>query len=353
MTTTDQRRDISEFLCVFWDAECCDPENWEYVPSTYGVEGAHLVGHPQMKLWDELNSNWQNPGRRGGIDIGKCREMRSDIEQNGINYKEGSMIYWEADTSNKINAFHREYVSSEIDIPGWMGQAMRFDSQVAKVRFACKSNNRRNLVHSNSSVDDVETSVREVIQLLGTYTTAAIQAEVKELGEHLSDTTRDTICTRIINDFTFDKKMKQVDRYTKRNADAIPTILERIDDPWVEEFWNDPDQITHVCYTQNFDQRAGALLAAADEAASVPAPLNIIWSVPVPRPNQTLDVLRQKVFTFQLKGLEDKLLNLFHLTEHHRQFFPWNHPDAQHRFVAQHRDEPIEVLIKIPNRNFN
>ena len=110
MTKTENRRDISEFLCGYWDAESCNPDNWEYKPHTYGVEGAHLVGHPQMKLWDELNSNWQNPGRRGGIDIGKCREMRADIEQNGINYKEGSVIYWEADTSNKINAFHREYV---------------------------------------------------------------------------------------------------------------------------------------------------------------------------------------------------------------------------------------------------
>ena len=42
------------------------------------------------------------------------------------------------------------------------------------------------------------------------------------------------------------------------------------------------------------------------------------------------------------------------LGERHRDMFPWNHPDAEHRFVAQDNNkENPDVLIKIKNRSYN
>ena len=89
MTVTGQSAAI--FVSQYWDAEACVPENWKYVPSTYGVKGAHLVGTPAMKLWSELQGNWDNPGRKRGIDLGKCGEIKEDIEEFGINIYKGDI----------------------------------------------------------------------------------------------------------------------------------------------------------------------------------------------------------------------------------------------------------------------
>ena len=91
----------ADFLCSYWRPDHCDPDNWNYKPSTYGVKGVELVDNPAMKLFRELTGNWINPGRAYGIDLGKCQEIEDDIRENGINTKEGSMIYWDVDDNSK------------------------------------------------------------------------------------------------------------------------------------------------------------------------------------------------------------------------------------------------------------
>ena len=352
MTVTGQSAAI--FVSQYWDAEACVPENWKYIPNTYGVKGAHLVGKPAMKLWSELQGNWDNPGRKRGIDLGKCGEIKEDIEEFGINTTEGSMIYWEAGTSNKINAFHRETVSADLDISGWMGQAVRFDDEVARIRFACKSNNRKDLVHNNSSPEDVETSVREVTSILGTYTADAVKAEVNDLGAHLSPTTRDKIAKAIITDYTYDDKMEQEDRYTPHNGCSVPNLLEsKIVDPWVEEYWKNDEEETLAVHMVNFEARIGSILSSSRDAIRQDGPLSFIFSVGVPKGKETLQSKRQKVWTTFFAGLEERLLVVGDHTDRWRGQFPWNHPDAEHRFVPQAKGEDKETLIKIPNREFN
>ena len=161
---------VNEFVSKYWGIDHCDPNSWDYKPSTYGIKGVHLVGNPKMKLFSELTGNWNNPGRAYGINVGMCEEIAEDIRDNGIDTKKGSMIYWDVDDSSKINAYHREHVASELNIAGWMGQGVRFDNEKAKIRFACKSNNRKELTHNNTSAKDVETTVRRVLELENTYT---------------------------------------------------------------------------------------------------------------------------------------------------------------------------------------
>ena len=87
----------NQFVSQYWGIDYCDPKSWDYQPSTYGVEGVHLVGTPEMKLFSELTGNWTNPGRSHGINLGMCDEMIEDIRDNGIDTKNGSMIYWDVD----------------------------------------------------------------------------------------------------------------------------------------------------------------------------------------------------------------------------------------------------------------
>jgi hypothetical protein len=32
----------NSFLCQYWDAIACNPDNWTYEPSTYGVSGVEI-----------------------------------------------------------------------------------------------------------------------------------------------------------------------------------------------------------------------------------------------------------------------------------------------------------------------
>ena len=344
---------VNEFVSKYWGIDHCDPNSWDYKPSTYGIKGVHLVGNPKMKLFSELTGNWNNPGRAYGINLGMCEEIAEDIRDNGIDTKKGSMIYWDVDDSSKINAYHREHVASELNITGWMGQGVRFDNEKAKIRFACKSNNRKQLTHNNTSAKDVETTVRRVLELESTYTKKEIQDEVNDLGYHLSSSTRDRIVKDLLVEF-ISKGIKSGERYTQHNADTVWRLLEEIDDPWVENYYNDDDQVTLPLHVDNFEARIGSIIRTASQARTNNAPLHMIFSVKVPTGKETLDTKREKVFSTYLPRLEERILFMTGLTEMHRALFPWNHPDAEHRFVAQDNNkEKFNSLIKIPNRSYN
>ena len=344
----------ADFLCSYWRPDHCDPDNWNYKPSTYGVKGVELVDNPAMKLFRELTGNWINPGRAYGIDLGKCQEIEDDIRENGINTKEGSMIYWDVDDNSKINTYHREHVASQLDIPGWMGQGVRFDNEAAKIRFACKSNNRKQLTHNNTSGNDVETSVRKVLELENTFTREAIKDEVEDLGWHLSSTTRDKIINKLLVEFTVSGKTESGERYTPHNADTIERLLKEIDDPWVEDYWTNDEQTTLAIHMANFESRVGSLLSSSASARTNHSALNFIFSVTVPKGKETLDSKREKVFSTFIPSVEDRIMTTMGLGEIHRDMFPWNHPDAEHRFVAQDNNkEKPDVLIKIKNRSYN
>tara|TARA_B100001173_G_scaffold40582_1_gene31461 strand:- start:76 stop:1158 length:1083 start_codon:yes stop_codon:yes gene_type:complete len=344
------------FVSRYWDAEACNPDNWDYEPSTYGVKGVELVGTPKMKLFKELTGNWVNPGRAYGIDFGKCQEIEDDIRENGINTKEGSMIYWDVTDSSKVNAYHREHIGSLLDIDGWMGQGVRYANEVAKVRHACKSNNRKQVTHNNTSGKDVETSVRTVLELENTYTKEAIRHEVEDLGWHLSSTTRDKIIGKLLVEFVTSGKTTSGEDYTPHNADTIWRLLGEIDDPWVKDYWTNDEQTTLAIHMANFESRVGSLLSSASSARTKHSPLNLIFSVTVPKGKETLDSKREKVFSTFLPSVEDRIMTMTGLSEIHRDMFPWNHPDAEHRFVAQDNRKNKEkpgVLIKIKNRSYN
>ena len=191
------------------------------------------------------------------------------------------MIYWDVDDSSKINAYHREHVASELNIAGWMGQGVRFDNEKAKIRFACKSNNRKELTHNNTSAKDVETTVRRVLELESTYTKKEIQDEVNDLGYHLSSSTRDRIVKDLLVEF-ISKGIKSGERYTQHNADTVWRLLEEIDDPWVENYYNDDDQVTLPLHVDNFEARIGSIIRTASQARTNNAPLHMIFSVDVP-----------------------------------------------------------------------
>lgn len=359
----------AKYLCEYWTKENCNPKNWNYQPSTYGVKGVHLVGTPHMILWDLLNDNFKNPGRGAGIDFAKAEDLRKDIINNGINMKEGSMIYFDVDSLDKMNAFHREYVSGLLGIPGWMAQGVRFDDDVARIRFATKSNNRVYLPHNNTSSKDVEQSVREVLSLLGTYSRDAIRDEVNNLGDHLPESTRDGIIKRLLVEFISSGEMECNDgmSFIPHNKATIETLMPKLKDvpetaafadtkQWYTNIYNNPEEHTLIMYMKSVEGLIGSLLTSNYHAVMDNKPLHLLFSVVVPEGKETLQTRREKVFSMFLDRIETRILvscGIDPNRAHNRATFAWNHPDAQHRFVEQDTKLDYNKLVYLKNRTFN
>lgn len=79
----------ADFLSDLWRPECCDPANWAYVPSTYGIPGVELVGEPGMKLFSELTC-YENPGRKE-LSASQVSDLVDILETEGIRPDRGSM----------------------------------------------------------------------------------------------------------------------------------------------------------------------------------------------------------------------------------------------------------------------
>ena len=97
---TDKK--VNPFVTDLWKAEYCDPSNWAYKPSTYGIEGAYLVGEPEMMLFSEMTGHWLNPGRKLRINEYKLREMKEYMLEHGIDTDKGEFGYVDADTDAAV-----------------------------------------------------------------------------------------------------------------------------------------------------------------------------------------------------------------------------------------------------------
>lgn len=367
MTTSTEQQGYAPFLSEHWRPEHCDPKNWDYEPSTYDVDGVELVGEPHMQLWEDLTSdNHANPGRKGGIDFAEAEKLQKDIVNNGINTKKGSMIYYDVDTGLKVNAFHREYTSSQINIPGWMAQGVRFSSPVARIRFCTRSNNRAHFQHNNTSAADVEVAVRNVLACSPPVTKDAIGREIDFLGWHLSESTRDVIKDRLFSEYVC-SGVKLGVRYIPHNQNTVKLLLPKyeyikgkVDNPptetseWYSNVWNNPDEHCLIVYMSHVEGRIGSIMTSNQKASKNHKPLHILFAVPIPKGKTSLYTKREKCFSTELFSVEERMLDAFDLGEKWRKDFAWNHPDCQHRFVAQDSEnESFDDLIYVPNRQFN
>ena len=243
-----------------------------------------------------------------------------------------------------------------------MHQGVRFENELAKIRFANASNHVEGLFNSEPTKDDIKEGVRAALKQIGEYDKKTIRDEVRIQGPGLTDKQRDDIVNALYSDCMFDKNMKSSSRYRELNNDNVNELLKLIrkeyseEEPWVAEYWDNDDEFTICINAANFESRVGAILNVASLAAVADKPLHVIFTVPIPTGKETLGSKREKFFSMHLQSLEDRLLNIQGkaLTDKNRREFSWNHPDCQHRTVAQDTENEETIpLIKVRNRNFN
>ncbi len=361
--TAQDTSDTNPFLCGYWDASACDPSNWTYEPSTYDVDGVTLVGDKEMVLWSDLKFDWINPGRVSGTDPQAVNDLAEDIRDTGVQ-TDGSVVYYDAVTKDGINCYHRERVSEILQIPGWMAQAVHFDSEEAKIRFATISNNRKPLLHRNSSKRDVQAAAEAIYKnKTGTVSQDQVKADVEQLGWHLSPNARTQIWQDILHKLNMKGDVRWSERFSYwtsgRVHEFIDTLKAERNCEWVRRYWVPDNKFSPSIFVdaRQFEARCGQLLKDNAKARINGRPLHILFSVVPPQGDKnTLESIRDSFFSTQLSSVEDRVLTAcgFALTtENRRNCFAWNHPECQHRTVAQQQGENEKQLLKVRNRTFN
>ena len=364
-----------------WKEEHCDPLNWHYKPNTYGVEGAHLTGTPVMMLWEETEAVEEdsNIGRAVFDEVVEVNKLVYDIQSRGICPREGSIVYFDVAKNRTVNGTHRRRASEILGIAGWMMQGIRFDTELARIRFALLSNARvEGLPHNNASKEDVKNSVHLIMDELCRVRPIGkkdIVKEVKALGHHLSEATRDDIRDALFAELIVSGEMPSANVLVNHNNTTIErtfeigeyalTEVEKLSrddrDPWIKDYYENDDEICLIINVKNFQQRVGSILATHAIAKSKGKAMHFLYTVSVQDAGkESLLSKRQKFFSTFLRDLEDHVLTVIsdipylNIGEDGRKLFAWNHPDAKHRAVPQDtKNEVKNRLVYVPNRGFN
>ena len=348
---------FKEFITDIWTIECCISKNWKNKPSTFGVDGVELVGDPHMKLRSTINRTWVNPGRVHGTNFKKVNDIVESYRAVGINLEEGEVIYIDDETDDRVNGDHRLEADDICKIPGHMVQRVKFRDLEAKILFANASNVRSELPHTNPSVGDIEQSTREIVKETGIYTEDKVRESVTIMGTHFTSKQRDRIVDTLLVEFAMSNKVSNGNRFitvSGRRAVAILDKIERIDNPWIEEIWEEEDEFSLYINSGQFESRVGGILNINRRAILANKPSHIIFSVAPPEGQKnTLNSNRNSFWTTQMQSIEDRVMESMGIQPSFgRRLFSWNHPDARHMTFAQENGvEDIQKLISWSGRN--
>lgn len=359
----------ADFLSDHWRPEHCDPANWNQ-PDTHGVEGVYFEGPMVMKRWNELKS-WKNPGRKYGTVEADAQELAKRIRNEGI--IPSDPVYFDVDTgeilddeleeilNDRINGGHRQRASEILSIIGWMMQGCRFANEAAKVEFANRSNIKKRLYHKDPSPDDVESTVRTIVNLLGEFGTEFVRDKIGFHGEGLTYHQRKAIFDRLENESIKSGKIKSGDRYqnyTDRNASSLFESKENRNHEWVKNYYFS-NEVTQFINMDKFTHYQGAIVLSGAKAGDDPCHFYVNFDIKTlgkTRSRRTLQGMRDSFFSTHIQDYEDAILKLHgeELTDRNRRQFPWNHPDCEHVALAQdNENEDGLVVVPLKNRKFN
>jgi len=370
MTTSNFNQSLKErtaeyFVSKYFSKDATNLETWDYVPSTYGVDGVEIVTDPHMMAFNDFNGGIDNPGR-DEIDYNSVDALEACIKSKGVVPKGSRFIYYDIDTGEKMNGIKRSIAGNRLNIPGWPAVGCRFRDETAKADFAYASNNPvagdATLVHQLPTKGDTIAYVVDRFQKTGR--TDISEKEISDLVEektknnfHITAANKGDIVAKAL--VALQSNGKSSERYIRYDDVQMTKELDSLvecGNEWALKFWEEYDENDPTNAVLIFINMAGNGISGSyqyierklDFAQQKNLPACFVIAVKAPRrKNSTITSKRANVLTGDIRKLEETVCGMFkHDVNVHSRLLAHNHPDAQHVFLRQDSEnEPVGTLI--------
>ena len=329
-----------DFHTEYFPTKLMDSEVWTFPVTDKGITGIEIV-EKKYGLWDNVVKQ-NNIGRVNGTNPHKVKEIRDDIEQNGVD-SGTPPVFIDIETGDIITGGHRHDASGILGIPGWMFVFVKCKNHWARKRFAKALNNERVFHSTNNDRDEVIEHIKYGIKHNQITCQQEIEDEIKLIANNsLSITVQGTLVKEMVSYIaTNGITTVQLERYTSHNEKTYTDFVNRSSDPYIKEVLNDPDVRNYYINMDNWGSRTNPLIT---EAAKTPHDswLNIQASVALPSKVESLSVKREKVHGTFLQNLADNLDEVF-TYKIKNGCYAFQHPNCDHAFLAQdHHKEGVQ-----------
>lgn len=345
------------------------------------LAGVTFPSPPSIKRWDELapyeihENTTENAGREISCTQDVAKQFADQLKRRGIDYETHDPVYYDVDTNQRIDGHMRFLASGILGHEEWRMQGVKFANKRAKWKFALIVNNCDNEINRDNTVADVERAIKKlwtIDQSNGIIITSEwIRSEVESCCEGSGSITTN-MKEKLISSFELQLRMESgsfqtAERYIswrRSTSDWLDDLSIQYTkgikvDPWIPEYWENEQQHTLTLEEYTFNSIVYKLLRDMAEIFKQEAkhgiklPLSICFSVNPPKKGKCLFDKRNDMFEVFINRVENQLLTLNPMFS--RENFPWNHPDAQHRFIPQDSENEPDPrqLVKIKNRGFN
>ena len=329
-----------DYTTEYFPLEKMNPDVWTFIVTDKGITGIDIVDK-KYGLWkDVIKQN--NIGRFKGTNPHKVKQIRDDIEQNGVD-SGTPPVFIDIETGDIITGGHRHDASGLLGIPGWMFVFVKCKDHWARKRFAKALNNERMFHSTNNDRDEVIEHIKYGIKHGEITCQQEIEDEVKLISNNsLSVTVQATLVKEMVSYIaTNGITTVKLERFTSHNETTYQEFVDRSSDPYVKDVLNNPNVRNQYINMDHWSSRINTLIT---ETAKTPLDswLNIQASVALPSKVEPLSVKREKVHETYLQNLADNLDEVFHYKIKNG-CYAFQHPKCTHVFLAQdHHKEGVQ-----------
>jgi len=368
MTTPNFDQSLKErttdyFVNEYFSKYAVNTENWDYEPSTYGVDGVEIVTDIHMMAFDDFKGGIDNPGR-DEIEYNAVDALEACIKSKGVVTKGSRVIYYDIDTREKQNGIKRSIVGHRLDIKGWPSVGLRFRDETAKADFAYASNNPvdgdATLVHQLPTKNDTIAYVVDRFQKTGR--TDISEKEISDLVEektknnfHITTSNKGDIVAKVL--VSLQSKGKTSERYIRYDDVQMEKELDslvKFENDWALKYWDEYDENAPTNAVLIFINMAGNGISGSyqyierklDFAQQKDLPACFVIAAKTPkRKNATITSKRANILTGDIRKLEETTCGMFGHSIKFADMLAHNHSDAQHVFLRQDSENEPEGTI--------
>jgi hypothetical protein len=329
-----------DYHTEYFPTKLMNPDVWNFIVTDKGIDGIEIVDK-QYGLWKDVVKQ-NNIGRFKGTNPHKVKEIRDDIEQNGVD-PNTPPVFIDIETGDILTGGHRHDASGLLGIPGWMFVFVKCKNHWARKRFAKALNNERVFHSTNNDRDEVIEHIKYGIKHGEITCQQHIEDEIRLIANNsLSVTVQGTLVKEMVSYIASNGiTTVKLNRYTSHNEKTYYDFVDRSSDSYIDDVLSDPNVRNYFINMDNWGSRTNPLITEAAKC-KLDSWLNIQASVSLPSKTESLSVKREKVHDVFLKNLTSALdkIRIYHAVNGH---YPWEHPKCDHAFLAQdHHMEGVQ-----------